>query len=116
MALSPCLIAAHGPAANKAVATFSRARELCERLGKPTEYLQVIFWLATASVVRGELPQALDAIAGLPNAAAAHGNRPALLNAIRGQAMILMFMGRIVAAREALERAFNVFNEIEVTE
>jgi class 3 adenylate cyclase len=32
MALSPCLIATHGPAANKAVATFSRARELCERL------------------------------------------------------------------------------------
>src|SRR5215813_9048515 len=110
LALAPCLIATHGPAANKAMATFIRARELCERLGQPPEYLQVIFWLATASVVRGELPQALEAIAGLPVAAEERGNRPALLNAIRGQAMILMFMGRIVKARETLERAIELFN------
>src|SRR5262249_16733356 len=113
LVLGPCLIAAHGPAANKAMATFTRARELCERLGQPPEYLQVIFWLATASVVRGELPQALEAIAGLPKAAEAHGNQPALLNGIRGQAMILMFMGRIVEARQALERAVKLFNASE---
>ena len=99
LVLGPCLIATHGPAAGKAVATFTRARELCERLGEPPEYLQVMFWLATASVVRGELPQALEAIAGLPSAAEARGNQPALLNGIRGQAMILMFMGRIGDAR-----------------
>ena len=110
LVLGPCLIATHGPAASKAVATFARARELCERLGEPPEYLQVMFWLATVSVVRGELPQALEAIAGLPSAAEARGNRPALLNGIRGQAMILMFMGRIVEAREALERAVEVFS------
>jgi predicted ATPase/class 3 adenylate cyclase len=113
LALGPCLIATHGPAANKAMATFTRARELCERLGQPPEYLQVIFWLATASVVRGELPQALKAIAGLPDAAEERRNRPALLNAIRGQAMILMFMGRIVEARETLERAIELFNASE---
>src|SRR5215470_11032820 len=110
LVLGPCLIATHGPAASKALATFTRARELCERLGQPPEYLQVLFWLATASVVRGELPQALEAIAGLPSAAEARGNRPALLNAILGQAMILMFMGRIVEARETLERAIELFN------
>jgi hypothetical protein len=69
------------------------------------EILQVMFWLATVSVVRGELPQAFEAITGLPSAAEARGNRPALIKGIRGQAMILMFMGRIVEAREALERA-----------
>jgi predicted ATPase len=36
-ALGPCLIATQGPASNKAVATFTRARELCERLGDPPE-------------------------------------------------------------------------------
>jgi class 3 adenylate cyclase/tetratricopeptide (TPR) repeat protein len=111
--LGPCLIATQGPAAGTAVSTFARARELCERLGEPTETLQVMFWLATASVVRGELPQALEAIAGLPSAAEAQGNRPALLNAIRGQAMILMFMGRLVEAREALERAVILFSASE---
>jgi class 3 adenylate cyclase/tetratricopeptide (TPR) repeat protein len=110
LVLGPCLIATQGPAASTAVATFARARELCERLGGPPEYLQVMFWLATASVVRGELPQALEAIAGLPSAAEARGNQPALLNGIRGQAGILMFMGRIVEAREALERAIELFS------
>jgi predicted ATPase/class 3 adenylate cyclase len=113
LVLGPCLIATRGPAAGKAVGTFSRARELCERLGSPPEHLQVMFWLATASVVRGELPQALEAIAGLPKAAEALGNQPALLNGIRGQAMILMFMGRIPEARETLERAIETFNRSE---
>jgi class 3 adenylate cyclase/tetratricopeptide (TPR) repeat protein len=113
LALGPCLIATQGPAANKAMETFFRARELCERLGGPPDCLQVMFWLATASVVRGQLPQALEAIAGLPSAAKASANQPALLNGIRGQAMILMFMGRIVEARETLGRAIDVFGACE---
>jgi predicted ATPase/class 3 adenylate cyclase len=108
--LGPCLIATQGPADSKAVATFARARELCERLGEPPEYLQVMFWLATASVVRGELPQALEAVETLLNVAQARGDRPALINATRGRAMILLFMGRIVEAREAIEGALEVFN------
>src|SRR5262249_56736098 len=62
LVLGPCLIAAHGPAANKAMATFTRARELCERLCQPPQFPPVILFLATASVVRGELPQAREAI------------------------------------------------------
>jgi len=107
--LGPCLIATQGPAASEAVATFTRARELCERLGEPPEYLQVMFWLATVSVVRGELPQALEAVAALLSAAEARGDRPALINATRGRAMILFFLGRIVEAREAVERAVEIF-------
>ncbi len=107
--LGSCLIATHGPAANEAVATFSRARELCERLGEPPEYLQVMFWLATVSVVRGELPEALEAVVALLAAAEARDARPALINAIRGRAMILFFLGRIAEAREGIERAVEVF-------
>jgi predicted ATPase/class 3 adenylate cyclase len=110
LVLGPCLIATQGPGASEAVATFARARELCERLGEPPEYLQVMFWLATVSVVRGELPQALEAVAALLSAAEARGERPALINAIRGRAMILFFLGRIVEAREAIERAVEVFS------
>jgi class 3 adenylate cyclase/tetratricopeptide (TPR) repeat protein len=113
LVLGPCLIATHGPAASEAVETFGRARELCERLGEPPEYLQVLFWLATVNVVRGELPQALEAVEGMPSAAEARGNRGALLNVIRGRAMILMFMGRVVEAREELERAVEMFGASE---
>src|SRR5262249_59494094 len=46
LVLGPCLIATHGPAASTAVATFGRARELCERLGEPPGDPQAVVWLA----------------------------------------------------------------------
>jgi predicted ATPase/class 3 adenylate cyclase len=110
LVLGPCLIATQGPASNKAVATFARANELCERLGDLPEHLQVMFWLTTASVVRGELPRAQETIAALLRLAEARGDRPALLNAMRGQAMILLFMGRLSDAQEVIERAVETFN------
>ena len=57
-ALGPCLIATQGPASSTAIATFARGRDLCARIGDAPEYLQVMFWLATASVIRGELRKA----------------------------------------------------------
>ncbi len=109
LVLGPSLIATQGPASNKAVATFARARELCERLGDPPEHLQVMFWLTTASVIRGELPRAQETIAALLDLAEARGDRPALLNAMRGQAMIRLFMGHLAGAREVIQRAVEAF-------
>ncbi|MCK1582916.1 AAA family ATPase [Bradyrhizobium sp. 168] len=108
-ALGPCLIATQGPASNNAMATFARARELCERLRDPPEQLQVMFWLTTASVIRGELPLAQETIAALLHLSQTRGDRPALLNAMRGQAMIRLFMGQITGAQEGIERAFEAF-------
>jgi predicted ATPase/class 3 adenylate cyclase len=107
--LGPCLIATQGPASNRAMATFARARELCERLGDPPEQLQIMFWLTTASVIRGELPLAQETIAALLHLAETRGDRPALLNAMRGQAMIRLFMGNLSGARDVIERAFEAF-------
>jgi class 3 adenylate cyclase/tetratricopeptide (TPR) repeat protein len=109
-ALGPCLIATQGPASNKAMATFARARELCERLGNPPEQLQIMFWLTTASVIRGELPLAQETIAALLHLAGARADRPALLNAMRGQGMIRLFMGHLTGAREVIERAVEAFD------
>ena len=109
-ALAPCLIATQGPASSPAMATFTRAHELCERLGDVPEYLQVMFWLVTASVVRGELPQAQEGIATLMRLAKARDDQSALLNAMRGRAMILLFMGRIADAHREVEGAIEAFN------
>src|SRR5262249_15682829 len=49
-------------------------------------------------------------IATLLRLAQAHGDRPALLNAMRGEAMILLFMGRLADARKAIEHAVETFN------
>ena len=45
VALGPCLIATEGPISDRAVATFTRARQLCETLENRSEYLQVLYWL-----------------------------------------------------------------------
>lgn len=111
MALGPCFIAIQGPAGKDATATFAQARALCEQLGDPPEYLQVMFWLTTASVMRGELPLAHQTIDQLLRRAQARGDRPALLNAIRGAAMILMFMGRLQEAGEMIGHAFEAFDK-----
>ena len=108
--LGTCLIATQGPASNTSMATFARARELCERLGGPPEQLQVMFWLTTASVIRGELPLAQETIAALLDLADARGDRPALLNAMRGQAMIRLFMGHLTGAHEVIGRAIEAFD------
>ncbi len=121
-ALGPCLIATRGPAASEAVATFGRARELCDRLGDPPDYLQVpeylnvMFWLATAGVVRGELPQALEATKTYIDMADARGDRPAFLNALRGHAMVLLFMGDVDEARKVLEHFFLKFDDSTETD
>jgi class 3 adenylate cyclase/tetratricopeptide (TPR) repeat protein len=114
--LGPCLIATQGPASSTAIATFARGRELCARLGDPPEYLQVMFWLATGSVVRGELPQARETTATLLGLAEARNDRPMLINAIRGLGMILLFMGHVVDARELTERAIEAFGASSETE
>lgn len=115
-ALGPCLIATQGPASIPAVATFACARELCERLRDPPEFLQIMFWLATASVVRGELPQAAELIGTLLQLAQARDDRAALINATRGRAMILLFMGRVVDAHKDIERAVAMFDASNETE
>lgn len=115
-ALGPCLIAIQGPASNEAAMTFGRARELCARLGDPPEYLDVMFWLTTARVVRGELPKALEEIGIFLDLAESRGDRAILLNGMRGHAMILLFMGHFEEARSVAERAveeFNASNEAE---
>jgi tetratricopeptide (TPR) repeat protein len=108
-ALGPCYIATQGPASADAVATFEAARRAGDRLGEPPELRQVMFWIATASVIRGELAKADDAVRDLLRVAAPEGG-PALLNALRGRAMILLFMGRLSEARATVERFLSVFD------
>ena len=75
-ALGPCLIATQGPASNKAMATLL-ARVGCASGSETPEHLQVMFWLTTASVMRGELPVAEETIAALLQLAEARDDRPA---------------------------------------
>jgi predicted ATPase len=116
LVLGPCLIATQGPASSMAVATFARARKLCERLGDPPEYLQVMHWHVTVLAVRGEQPQAREASATLLALAQARGDRPALLNAFRAAGLMNLLTGRIIEAHKMTEqivKEFGASNEAE---
>ena len=116
LALGPCLIATQGFLSNDFAATFTRARELCERLSDAPEYPHVMYWLALVHGYRGEMPEALDACTAALGLAEAAGNRPAALNAMCGIGSVLMAMGRLVEARRMIERGlaeFDMCNEAE---
>jgi class 3 adenylate cyclase/tetratricopeptide (TPR) repeat protein len=108
-ALGPCLIATQGIVSSDAVETFSRARELCDRLGNAPEHRQVMFLLASVRAVRGELPEALEALETLRALAKTHQDRPALVNAARGSGLALLLMGRLEEAVERTEEAITAF-------
>ena len=116
LALAPCLIATQGPASTVAVATFSRARELCERLGDPPESPHVMFWLATAAVIRGELVRANETVIDLIALAEERDDRAARLNARRGHAMILLFLGALSESLDECRRAIALFDACNETE
>jgi predicted ATPase/class 3 adenylate cyclase/DNA-binding CsgD family transcriptional regulator len=111
LALGPCLMATEGPAGSSAVATFARARELAERLGgdRP-EQLSVLHWLAVGHALRGELPQAREALVALLERAQARGDRPAIINAARSLGLVHLVMGAPVEAKRLTEQAVAAFD------
>lgn len=116
LALGPCVIAVHGLASNMAAATFTRARQICERLGDPPEYLHVMNWLMVALAVRGELPQGREAAVAVVDLAEARGYRPALMNAVRAAGLISLLMGRVVEACQWSERNMKEFDASDEAE
>jgi hypothetical protein len=116
LALGPCLIATQGALSDAAIATFKRARELCERLGDTPEYAHVMHWLTVGHAIRGELPEALDASAAVVGFAEARGNRSAVVNAIRGRGLVLLMMGRLSEARATIERHIAEFDACDEAE
>ncbi len=115
-ALGPCLIATQGPASAVSLETFLRARTLCERLADQPEYLQVMFWVASAHVVRGELPEGLAVTSVGLSLVEARNDRPALLNWLRGTGMVLLLVGRVEEARQRIEQAIAAFDTSDETE
>jgi class 3 adenylate cyclase/tetratricopeptide (TPR) repeat protein len=116
LALGPCVIATQGAGSSMAATTFARARQLCERLGDPPEYLHVMYWLLLAFTLGGDLPKAREACTTLLGLAEARGDRPAVLNAMRGLGLVCLFMGRVIEGRELAERTVKEFGTSDEAE
>jgi predicted ATPase len=110
LALGSALIAVRGRAAAEAERAYTRARELCERLGDPPELFPALWGLWALHLLRGELRKAYElAEQLLRRAQSAHD--PGLLTyaqAARGATSYLM--GEFLPARKHLENAITLYD------
>jgi len=114
--LGPCVIATQGPISDMARETFARARALCGRLGSAPEHLNVLYWLAVAHGLRGELSQAAEATEAGIALAEAGDDRPALINSLRGAALAHLLTGNLDKAQDRCQRAVTIFNASDEVE
>jgi predicted ATPase/class 3 adenylate cyclase len=114
--LGPCLISTAGPTSDAAVANFTRALELCEKLKGQPEQLHVLHWLTTVRFVRGELRDAFETAEMAISLAKARNDRPALVNSLRGSALILLMMGRLTQSLDRAAQASAIFQAASADE
>ena len=93
-----------------------RAIALFERLDSAPEHLNVLYWLAVAHGLRGELSQAAEATEAGVALAEARGDRPALINSLRGAALAHLLTGHLAKALDRCQRAVAIFDASDEVE
>jgi class 3 adenylate cyclase/predicted ATPase len=110
LALGPALIAVKGYAAPEVERAYTRARELCGRLGDPPELFAALLGLWFTYLLGGELRRAYDlAEELLPRAQSAH-DQALLTYAEIARGTTLFWMGEFLSTRETLEKAIALYN------
>jgi len=110
LAVGPALFAVKGSAAPEGERAYVRARELCERVGDPSELLPALFGLWVMYLVRGELRTAYELAERLLRRAQ-NAHEPALLmNARYALGSTLFWMGVLLPAREHLGMAIFLYD------
>jgi class 3 adenylate cyclase/predicted ATPase len=110
LALGPAFIAVRGYAAPEVERAYTRARELCERLGDPTELFAAMLGLCVMHLVRGVLRRAHELAEQLLQRAQSAHDPALLLCAQVALGDTTFWMGEFRAAREHLEMAAKVYD------
>jgi predicted ATPase len=109
LAVGPALIAVKGWATPETERAYTRARELCERLGDPPELFPALFGMWAMYLDRGDFLMAAELAEQLLRAQAAHD--PALLAYARlARGVTSYWMGAFLTAREYLESAITLYD------
>jgi len=111
LALGPAFIAAKGWAAPEVERAFTRARELCERLGDPPELFPTLFGLWVMRLVRGELRTAYEIAEQLLRLAQSGDNPALLMSAQQALGDTSFQMGEFPRAREHLEMSISLLGD-----
>jgi predicted ATPase len=110
LALGPALIAVKAWAAPEVERAYTRARELCERLGDPPELFPVLWGLWVMHMVRGELRTAHELAEQLLRQAQSAHDQALLLLGHNALGDTLFYMGELLLAREHLELAISLYD------
>jgi class 3 adenylate cyclase/predicted ATPase len=110
LAVGPALIAVKGYAALETVSAYTRARELCHRLGSPPELFSALYGLWLAHLLRGELQTAYELAEQLLRLAQG-AHHPALQAQARyASGSCSYWMGKFLSAKEHLDKATALYN------
>jgi class 3 adenylate cyclase/predicted ATPase len=110
LAIGASLIAVRGNTAPEVEAAYSRARELCERLGDPAELFAVLWGLWLVHLLRGELRRAYELAEQLLLRAQSARDPAVTMRAHLALGNILSFTGHLLSARQHLELAISLHN------
>jgi predicted ATPase len=110
LALGPALIAVKGYAAPEAERSYSRARELCERLGDPPELFPALLGLWAVYYLRGELPKAYQLSEQLLRRTQSAQNPTLSLYVHLALGCTSFSMGEFLLARDHLEMAISLYD------
>ncbi|HLW69729.1 MAG TPA: adenylate/guanylate cyclase domain-containing protein [Candidatus Binataceae bacterium] len=110
LAIGPALTAVKGFAAAETERAYTRARELCTRLGDSLELSPALFGLWVMYLVRGELHRAHQVAEGLLRLAQSAHDPELLLYAQIALGHTFLWTGDFIPAREHLESAIAIYD------
>ena len=108
--LGPALIATKGYASPEAEHTFTRAWELCQRLGEPPQRFPVLYGLCAFYFVGGKHRQARDRAEQFLHLAKRQGDAAPLVVAHRTLGVPLFWMGEVAQAREHFIQSVTLYD------
>jgi class 3 adenylate cyclase/predicted ATPase len=110
MTLGPALMATKGAGAPEVKLLYTRARELCEHVGEPSELFRVLWGEWYGYNLRGEHKKARELGEQLLTLARHVGDPDLLLEAHHALWAILFYGGEAAAARPHLEQGLRLYN------
>ena len=110
LAVGPALMAVKAWAGPEAERAYTRARELCERLGDPPEFFPSLYGLWVVYSVRGELLRTYELAEELLRRAESAHDAALLLYGRYALGVTGYWMGEFLAAREQVEMAIALYD------
>lgn len=110
IALGKALIASKGHAAPVTGEAFARARELCEQLGRPPQFVSVLHGQWTHSLLRADLGVARQRAKELLESGEVKGDPVWILMGCRSSGVSCFPLGQFREARSYLDRGLKLFD------